>query len=74
MGTLIDIINSLKEINKTFNDGDNLSKFFGLMKSYNLGEPLKDEVRHQIEDFFEYKWTYDRNQAIHTDDDFALLE
>jgi hypothetical protein len=35
MGNFIQILNQIKCLNSTFDDGDNLSKFFGLIKNYN---------------------------------------
>jgi len=32
MGIFIEILNSFKSVNASFDDGDNLSKFFGLIK------------------------------------------
>jgi len=38
MGNLIEIIEEIGTINASFNDGDNLSKFFGLIRRFNKGK------------------------------------
>ena len=40
MGNFIDIFTSFKNINAGFDDGDNLSKFFGLIKQFNKGQSI----------------------------------
>lgn len=73
MGNFIEIIGVMGEINGSFNDGDNLTKFFGLIKRFNNDRDINRDLMLRIEDFFEYKWEEDVNLAIITDDDFSLL-
>jgi hypothetical protein len=42
-------------------DGDELEKFFGLIKSYNNGQPIDPKLKQKIEKHFDHKWKYDRN-------------
>jgi hypothetical protein len=37
MGNFIEILEQSKKIGRGFDDGDNLSKFFGLIKQFNKG-------------------------------------
>lgn len=37
MGNFIEISDSFMSMNEEFDDGDNLSKFFGLLKKFNKG-------------------------------------
>jgi len=73
MGNFIEIIGVMGEINGSFNDGDNLTKFFGLIKRFNNDRDINRDLMLRIEDYFEYKWEEDVNLAIITDDDFSLL-
>ena len=73
MGNLIEIINKMREIDGDFNDGDRLTKFFGLLTRFNHDEPVDRKIMDSIESFFEYKWVYDCNHAIETQEDFMLL-
>ena len=55
-------------------DYDNLGKFLGLMKNFNKGMPMDHDLKLDIETFFEYKWAYDKNQAIDDEEERAILE
>jgi len=74
MGNFIEISDSFLKMNEEFDDGDNLSKFFGLIKQFNKGQDIKIALKEQIENFFDYRWSHDKNQCISTDSDKALLE
>jgi hypothetical protein len=73
MGNFIEIIGVMGEINGSFNDGDNLTRFFGLIKRFNNDRDINRDLMLKIEDYFEYKWEEDVNLAIITDEDFSLL-
>jgi hypothetical protein len=45
MGNFIEIIGQMMEINSSFHDGDNLDKFFGLIKRFNMNKLTKHELR-----------------------------
>ena len=45
MGNFIEILDSIKRANSTFDDNDNLSRFFGLLKNFNQGSPIKQEFK-----------------------------
>ena len=74
MGNLIEIIDEIKLIEAEIDDGDNLAKFFGLIRRFNADKQLPTRIQDEIEDFFVYKWNQDRNQAVETDKDKELLE
>ena len=61
-------------MNASFDDGDNLSKFFGLIRNFNGNLEMDENLKHQIEDFFDYKWTMDLNMAVETEEETKLLE
>lgn len=73
MGNFIEILETFKSVNQDFDDGDHLSKFFGLIKQFNKGQNIDYTLQFQIEDFFDYRWVNDRNQAISTQDDIDLI-
>lgn len=41
MGNFIEIMDSIQKQGATFDDGDNLSKFFGLLHNFNQGNSIK---------------------------------
>lgn len=44
MGNFIEILESIKVMNASFDDGDNLSKFFGLIRNYNGGMYMDQDL------------------------------
>ena len=70
MGNFIEIIGVMGEINGSFNDGDNLTRFFGLIKRFNNDRDINRDLMLRIEDYFEYKWEEDVKLAIITDENF----
>jgi len=73
MGNFISILDTFKSINAEMEDGDNLSRFFGLMKQFNKGRNIDNQMKLKIEDYMDYRWSNDRNLAISTDEDKALI-
>ena len=61
LGNFIDISDQFMNLNAEWNDGDNLSKFFGLIKQFNKGQDIKFDLKVQIENFFDYRWSNDKN-------------
>ena len=74
MGVFITILDEYGNLNAELDDGDNLSKFFGLIRHYNDNVHLKVSLKNEIEDHFETIWQKDRTQAIKTDEEMAMLE
>jgi hypothetical protein len=73
MSIFITILDGYKNMNDDLDDGDNLAKFFGMMARFNNGKKIDIRVKKKIEAFFEYKWKYDKNQAIDDEDEKAIL-
>ena len=73
MGNFITIIDEIKTFGSSFDDGDNLSKFFGLLIQFNHGKGLNIKFKMEMENYFDYKWEHDRNQAM-VGNDTILLE
>ena len=64
MGKFIEILTSFKEMNNDYNESDDLMKFFGLLKKFNNDRPLKSKVITRIQNFFDYRWSKDKNVAF----------
>lgn len=73
MAQFIEILNKYEEMNSDLDDSDNLSKFMELIRHFNHGNYLDLEFHSRIEAFFDYKWKFDRTQAINDDDEKAML-
>jgi hypothetical protein len=56
------------------NEDNQLSRFFGVLESFNYQNPLKLEIKRSIELYFEYRWSNDKNIAITLQADAEILE
>ena len=74
MGNFIAMIDSYKALNAEPDDGDELSRFFGLMKRYTKNKDINQDLKKSIEDYFHYRWLENRMGAIDDDQEKALLE
>lgn len=74
MGQFIAILNSFNQFNEENNDGDNLTKFFGVLKHFNKDFPIEAELKYRIEAFFNYRWFNDRNLAFQSESDYLMLQ
>ena len=43
------------------------------LKSFNGGYDLKQEIRDNLYRFFKYKWCVDKNNALQSEEDAAIL-
>lgn len=73
MGNFIEILNTFRSVNDDMDDGYNLFKFFGLLKQFNKGRLINFKLKISIEDYMEYRWKNDKNQAISSEEDMSLL-
>lgn len=49
-------------------------RFFGVLKKFNESLPLDIKFRKNIEEYFNYRWSYHKNQAFEGDLDDQLPE
>ena len=74
MGSLLVIIENFKEYDKENNEGDELSKFFGMLKWYNYDVDIEIDRKRKIEIYFEYYWINNKNQSVDDEEEIAMLE
>ena len=67
-------MSTYKVLDADLDDGENLAKFFGLMRRFNANVEVEYSLKTTIEAFFDYKWQFDRNQAIDDEEELAMLE
>ena len=60
MGNFVDMIKSYEIMNSDIDDGDNLSKFFGLMKKFNKGKEINEDLKKRLEAYFSFRWMEDK--------------
>ena len=73
MGIFIEILNQIKELQSNLDDGDFLTCFLHLMQNFNGGKPINPSLSNKIYEFFDYKWTNDRLQAIDDEEEIKIL-
>lgn len=73
LGEFLNIVTTLLDLNKEYDEGTDLNKFFGTLKKFNGMIHLEDEFIERFENFFEYKWSNDRNLAFQSDDDLKIF-
>lgn len=73
MANFIEILSSFKQLNSSFDDGENLTKWFGLLKKFNNGRMFSIQMKVKIEKYFDYRWTSDRNIAVSDEEDQKLI-
>ena len=74
MGIFIEIVRKFQVLNKDLDNGDELTKFFCVLKRFNGDKEIDLELREKIELHFDFKWKNDRNQAIDDPEELAILE
>lgn len=74
MGNFIEILVSIQNLSADFDNGENLSKWFGLIKRFNSSRSISIDLKQKIEEYFDYRWINDKNQAVSTEEDQKLLE
>ena len=73
MGNFSEILVSFNSFNSGFDDGDNLTKFFGTIIKFNKMENIDQGLKEHIEVFFDYKWEHDKNAAFQDEVDLQLF-
>ena len=61
MGVFIEMIDKYKLVNAELEHGDELARFFGLMKHFNGDVDIRLDLKRSMEDYFEYRWKHDKN-------------
>ena len=69
MGIFIDILSEFQSYNADLDDGDALNQFFGVITRMNGNEDLSVDFKTEIEQYFDYRWTNDHNQAFQGNSD-----
>ena len=64
MGNFIEILDQVQRFNEDINEDDLLNKFFGTLKRFNNNENMKESLKSQMEQYFNYRWIHDKNVAF----------
>ena len=74
MGIFIEILSTYNLLNADLDDGENLARFFGLLKYFNHNKPLDFKFKKRLEEYFDFKWCFDRNQATDDPDEQQIMD
>lgn len=74
LGNYGDIIVEYENLTADLDMGDELARFFGLLKHFNDSEDMDWGMQQDIEQYFQYKWQNDRNQAIDDQEEKDIVE
>jgi len=74
MGIFIEMLDSFSNLYADLDDGDNLTKFFGMLKHFNNEVDINLNLKKKIEEHFDYKWKNDKNQAYDDEAELAIME
>lgn len=64
MGNFIEILSEFKEFDAPLDEGDSLTQFFKVMEHFNNNSAINQNLKDEIENFFDYKWSTDKNYAF----------
>ena len=67
MGEFIEMLATRDQLYADLDDGDNLTRFFGMMTHFNHDKEIDTDLKRKIENHFSYKWNNDKNQGIDQD-------
>ena len=73
MGNFIEILSEFKEFHKEIDDGDNLSRFFGILKYFNGQKYIDINLKEKIEIHFDYRWKTDKLAGFTDEEDKNLI-
>lgn len=74
MGNFIEILNKFKNFTAENDEGEELSKFFGVLRRFNRNEDLNIKTKEGIEHYFDYKWQVDKNAMVFHNDYETITE
>ena len=73
-GNFLELVNGYQVLLWENEDGENLSRFFGLLAKYNNGQPLKRVFIDEIESYFEFYWAHDKQASLALESDLRFFD
>ena len=72
MGNFVAIIETFRSFNDDLDEGEELARFFGVLRKFNHDEPVPENFRRRLERYFDYRWREDRNQGVSQGQDLLM--
>jgi hypothetical protein len=73
MGNFAEILSQFKSYNDELEEGDKLTKFFGVLVKFNSRRNLDINFQRQMEQYFNYRWSNDLNAAFRDSEDLSIF-
>mmetsp|Transcript_14068 Transcript_14068/g.21935 ORF Transcript_14068/g.21935 Transcript_14068/m.21935 type:complete len:120 (+) Transcript_14068:119-478(+) len=73
MDNLNKMILQLNSIQKPYEQNNEMSLFLGTLEKFNGSKKLLPDHQQEILEYFEYRWRFNKNNAISTQQDIDLL-
>ena len=67
------ILEQFNDLDKELDDGDDLTRFVGVLVRFNGNKPLRKSYVASIEAFFVHKWNNDSLQALSSDTEHLIF-
>lgn len=68
MGDFVTMIGVIQDFNEDYNEGEKLARFFGVLKAFNRGQMIKQDLKEKIEKYFDHRWINNKNYFLSSDD------
>ena len=69
------MIDNIRSLDSEFSEEEKLEKFFNMMRdNYNMGKPIKKEVRENITNFMSFSWSNNRTNFLLDESDLDLFD
>lgn len=63
MGTFIEILHILKDIDVDIDEGSELTKFIKTLQRFNRDKPINKKFQNKLERYFDYRWANHKNHS-----------
>ena len=73
MENLSRMIMQIREFNIGFEKSNDLSQFLSTLERFNKNIAVPKDLKLNLEDYFNFRWKYNKNNAISTQQDFDLF-
>lgn len=67
MGEFIEMISNVDIFGNKSADGDDLARFFGVLKKFNNNEDIELNIKRDFESYFEHRNSYDKTEILKND-------
>jgi hypothetical protein len=74
MGNFIEILDKTKSLDNELEEGEALTKFFGLLKRFNKNQNIDKNFKENMERYFEHRWSENKNWLVNSLEDQEIFQ